>query len=204
MSGKLGIVAAVATLVVTLPLTAHAAKGGFVDESIQVADHFMIQPNSQPATIAPGATILIRDHKADVITATVTSSALMPGHVYSIWWVVFNRPWKCATPYQCGSGDLSNSGVRGSVFWGGGIMANSDGYGTTQLELRPGRTKRELFGPMTEIGLRNLRGAEIHVVLRTHGPAGEAGTVALQLGTVDDACPAAGCANSFFSLHRVK
>lgn len=185
----------------------HFKHGGKLRESIQVADHFMFQPNGAPATIAPGATILIRDLKDRVITATVTSAALTPHYAYSIWWVVFNRPQFCAVPYECGSGDLGNDQVKGSVFWGGGLLADAGGYGNTQLELREGRVDRELFGPMNDHGLRNLKRAEVHLVLRTHEDAGVAGTVAKQIGTANEACPLTDmgepdCRNVFFSVHR--
>ena len=159
-----------------------AALAGEVRESIQVADHFMFQPAPAEPTIAPGATILIRDLKNRVVTATLTSAALEAHTAYSIWWVIFNRPQNCAAPWQCGSGDLGNSAVRPSVFWAGGLLADGDGYGNTQIELVQGRTDRELFGPMKDTGLRNITNAEIHLVLRTHGPVGVAGPVADQIG----------------------
>ena len=115
---------------------------------------------------------------------------------------MFNKPQNCAIPYECGSGDLGTANVRGSVFWGGGILADDTGYGNTQIELRRGRTDRELFGPMTDFGLRNVKSAEIHVVLRSHGDIGIAGTVAEQMGTANVACPPGGCSNAFFSVHR--
>lgn len=190
------------SLLLAFSVSANAA--GNVKESIQVADHFMIQPAPAAPTIAPGATILVRDLKNKVVTATLSSAALTPGDAYSIWWVVFNRPWNCATPWQCGSSDVGVPSVGGSVFWAGGLIADGDGYGNTQIELVEGRTKRELFGPMTATGLQNIWNAEIHLVLRTHGPAGIAGSVADQVGSANLACPEAGCANRFFSVHRTK
>jgi len=187
---------------IALPAIAHGddwGKGNRVRESVEIAEHFMF---GDPPTQVNGATILIRDFPAGIITATVTSSALEAHSAYSIWWVVFNRPGNCAIPFECASSDLGNPAVRGSVFWGGGLLADGDGYGNTQIELRRGRTSRELFGPMLDTGLKNLRGAEIHLVLRTHGPAGMAGTVGKQIGTANEACPAGGCQNAFFSVHR--
>jgi hypothetical protein len=192
-------------LLLTTPIAALAeddkGKGNTVRESIQVADHFMF---GAPPMLVQGATILVRDFAAKVVTATVTSAALEPHSAYSIWWVVFNRPQFCAIPYECGSGDLGNPAVMSSVFWGGGLLADGDGYGNTQIELRRGRTERELFGPMRNDGLQRLRSAEIHLVLRTHGPAGMAGSVAAQIGTANEACPPGGCQNVFFSVHRAK
>lgn len=201
MKRSIKLLGAVVGLALVVPMTAYAAN---VKESIQIADHYMFQPAPAEATIAPGATILIRDLKNRVITATLTSAALEAHTAYSIWWVVFNRPQNCATPWKCGSGDLSNSAVGPSVFWAGGFLSDADGYGDTQIELVQGRTKRELFGPMKATGLQNIFAAEIHLVLRTHGPAGVAGPVADQIGSADLACPADGCKNVFFSVHRVK
>lgn len=195
------ILGAVAGLLVAMPMAASAAN---VKESIQVADHFMFQPAPAAPTIAPGATILIRDLKNKVVTATLSSAALEAHSAYSIWWVVFNKPQNCATPWQCGSGDLGNNAVGPSVFWAGGLLSDGDGYGNTQIELVQGRTKRELFGPMKATGLQNIFNAEIHLVLRTHGPVGVAGSVADQVGSANLACPADGCKNVFFSVHRVK
>ena len=57
---------------------------------------------------------------------------------------------------------------------------------------------------MLDTGLQKLKTAEIHPVLRTHGPAGVAGTVAKQVDTASEACPAEGCRNVFFSVHRAE
>lgn len=193
---RLGIVA---SLMLAVPLTANATHN--VQESIQVADHYMFQPPGTDPTIAPGATILIRDFKAGIVTATVTSAALTPDYAYSIWWVVFNRPQFCAVPYECEVSDLGNDAIKPSVFWGGGLLADGSGYGNTQIELRRGRTDRELFANTKNYGLQNLKNAEIHLVLRTHDDIGVAGTVAMQIGTANEACPATGCRNVFFSVH---
>lgn len=186
------------SLSIALPATAEG-NGNRVRESVEVAEHFMF---GDPPMQVAGATILIRDFAARIVTATVTSSALVPHHAYSIWWVVFNNPQNCATPYECAGSDLGDPLVRGSVFWGGGLLADGDGYGNTQIELRRGRTDRELFGPMLDTGLQDIRNAEIHLVLRTHGPAGLAGGVGQQVGSANEACPPGGCQNVFFSVHR--
>ena len=65
----------------------------------------------------------------------------------------------------------------------------------------PRRTERELFASSRNSGLRNLKGSEIHVVLRSHGPAGVAGTIAEQIGTANLACPSEGCQNVYTSIH---
>lgn len=91
--------------------------------------------------------------------------------------------------------------AKASAIWGGGFLADEFGDGNTSLGLVRGKTRREVLVG-SDVGLLNVRRAEIHVVLRTHGRAGVAGTVADQIGTANEACPPEGCANKFFSVHR--
>ncbi len=173
-------------------------------ESVEVANHHVFG-TSDPVD---GATILIRNYRDQIVEATITSRALEADTAYSIWWAVFNRPQFCNVPYACTGGDLEINGgdprVRASVFWGGGFVSDSMGYANTAITLRPGRTKRELFAQSRPYGLRNLRTAELHVVLRSHGRAGEAGPVSVQIGTASQACPTDGCFNAFASIHSVE
>lgn len=178
--------------------TQHRVPGG---ELFHVADHHRFNTDE----LVNGATILVRDLRHHQVNAYVSSKALAPDTAYSIWWAIFNRPRFCATPNDCKITDLEAFGgdprVRASVFWGGGFV--SDAYGTvnTSLRLRPGRTKRELAVGTRDYGLRNLAGAEIHLVFRTHGTAGAAGPLSLQVGTENEACPEDGCRNVFASIH---
>jgi len=170
-------------------------------ESVEVSDLFFFGTFDK----SNGAVTLVRDFRRQKIEATVTSNALTPGDAYSMWWVVFNFPKYCATPYMCASSDLEINGgdprIRASVFLAGGFLADALGGGNTSLSLTRGRTTRELFAQSKDYGLQNLRGAEIHLVLRTHGTAGVAGPVAKQIGTAGEACPMSGCVNQFFSIH---
>lgn len=174
---------------------------GKTKEAIQVADHHIFGSN----VAVDGATLLIRDYKNREVRASVMTGALEPDFAYSIWWVVFNNPQYCATPYACTGGDLEINGgdphIKASVFYGGGMLADGTGHATTELTLVPGRTTRELFAMSKDYGLRNLRKAEIHLVIRSHGLAGIAGPVSMQIGTANQACPDAGCANVFASVH---
>lgn len=149
-----------------------------------------------------GAVILTRDLQNWRLNADLTSTALVPGDAYSIWWVIFNFPRFCAEPYQCAGSDIAGSSrAWASAIWGGGFVADEFGDANTSLGLVRGKTRREVLSG-TNVGLINIRRAEVHIVLRTHGPAGIAGPVANQIGTANDACPMEGCANKFFSVHR--
>jgi len=183
---------------------ANAGDDGGMRESVQVSDLHVFGSGE----LIDGATILVRDFSAGNAHATVTTRGLEPETAYSIWWAVFNYPAYCAKPFACAVTDLEVFGgdpkIKASVFWGGGFIADAFGYANTALVLPAGRTSRELFGQTSDYGLQNLHGAEIHVVLRSHGEAGVAGPVATQIGTAMGACPPAGCVNAFFSVHSPK
>jgi hypothetical protein len=187
----------------------------YVQESVEVSDlyKFSAAPTDQDKVI--GGAILVRDFENQVVDATITTSALSPGHVYSIWIVVFNNPWYCSDP--CSINDLpfqnGDRRIDTSVFYGGGFITDASGHGTTALKIVPGRTRRELFAPAqsNDSGLRRdrLRWAHIHLVLRDHGlpMPGQVGT---QIGTASGACnpdpaypppPGMDCFNAFASFH---
>lgn len=172
----------------------------FVDESVEVSNHRIFPAGPE----VDGYTVLVRDFRNKEVRIDVASAALEPDTAYSIWLVAFNNPEHCAMPYACSPADLANPDVRGSAFWGGGILADENGYGSTSMVLQPGRTERELFANMSDLGLQDIHRAEIHIVLRSHGPTGLAGSVADQIGTAFLACPGgvpAGCVNRFASVH---
>lgn len=181
----------------------QSSKAKRVKESIELSDLFVFGTENK----VNGAITLIRDFDNKEIRARMTSNAFVPDTAYSIWWAVFNRPQYCLEPYRCSTADLAptaNPKVRPSVFWAGGFVADSYGNANTSMVLKPGRTSRELFAGTKNYGLQKLRSAEIHVAIRTHGPAGVAGSVANQIGTSFDACPASGCTNDFVSFHPVR
>jgi hypothetical protein len=106
------------------------------------------------------------------VNLTVHTTGLGSDNAYSIWWVIFNNPDACAA--GCAGSDLENPAVEGSVMNATGRVADFDGNGWFSAFLPVGfmHTEpasgniRQIFGP----GLQNLKGAEIHVVIRCHGP----------------------------------
>lgn len=87
----------------------------------------------------------------------------------TIWWVVFDSPENCANGIGgCGLDDLGDPAVNASVLHATGHVIPPDGYATfvASLHETPGTTVAPLFGP----GLVDAEGAEIHAVVRWHGP----------------------------------
>ncbi|HVL97723.1 MAG TPA: hypothetical protein VM324_00305 [Egibacteraceae bacterium] len=125
-------------------------------------------------TNAAGATMSLR-------TAELDRGA------YTIWWVVFNHPQHCTDPFdpafECGPGDLFASGVDASVLYAAGNVVGGSGRAGFGARLRTGDDSEALFGP----GLTNPTQAEIHAVVRTHGPL-IPGMVEEQIHTFNGGC----------------
>lgn len=196
MMGKL-TARSIACIVLSLAVGASAGSPT-PRESVDVQNLYVVGTSD----MTRGAVTLTRDFVNNRLNAAVTSMDLMPDDAYSIWWVIFNYPQFCATPHACTGADIAGSPqVKASAIWAGGFIADAFGHANASIGLVKGGTQREVLAG-TDVGLLNLRGGEIHVVLRTHGTAGIAGSVADQIGTANMACPPSGCMNKFFSVHQ--
>jgi hypothetical protein len=100
-------------------------------------------------------------------TFTFHARDLMPGHVYTIWFVVVNNPAACASS-PCTPADviLNSEAVESDVIYGAGHVAGQSGNGTFGGHLPADDWSGSWFGN----GFANPRGAEIHLVLNDHGP----------------------------------
>ena len=93
------------------------------------------------------------------------TTGLIPGHTYTIWAGVFNDPDECT-----GKCDITDFGVEGwSIIWTGeGLIADEDG----EIEFEALVIENEPAGEIvTGPGLVEMEGAEIHLFIRSHGPA---------------------------------
>lgn len=108
---------------------------------------------------------------------TLRTSDLVKGHAISIWWVIFNNPEACDG--DCGIEDLfvdfpadltPNPDTNPAVMGGAGNVVGGSGIAAFAAHLNEGQITVEhpLFvgGP----GLMDAREAEIHLVVRSHGP----------------------------------
>lgn len=125
------------------------------------------------------------------VSLSLTTNGLEPGHAVTVWWVVFNNPEHCMNgeaPMLCGEGDLLIAGgdeaVEGTVLAATGHIIGPDGAGHFDAYLATGDTTAVMGdGP----GLTNPLGAEIHLVIRTHGPP-QSGLVGDQVQTFGGGC----------------
>lgn len=92
-----------------------------------------------------------------------------PDHAHTVWWVVFNNPNACTD--SCGLDDLARPAVNATVMWATGDVSDRHGAIDLTAHLNEGELPLEPFGlPGDDDGLVNADKAEIHAVVRSHGP----------------------------------
>jgi hypothetical protein len=103
-------------------------------------------------------------------------SGLDLGAAYTVWWVIWNNPKKCATN-PCGLDDL---GVEGNaVIYATGFVTGESGAASVIAELSAGKLPSGMFVSGIPGVLQWGRGqrSEIHMLVQTHG--------SIKLGSVD-------------------
>ncbi|MDG2333826.1 MAG: hypothetical protein P8Q97_06320 [Myxococcota bacterium] len=149
--------------------------------------HEFMPVDPMPASII-GAPIHDSEIELDRISGGVVieaeTSGLTPQSAYTVWALVFNDPSACVD--EC---DLSDMGAEGfSALWSGvGFVANEEG----EAEFESIMFKNEPAGEvLMGEGLMNARRAEIHLIIRSHGPAafGDSELLDSQLTTFAGGC----------------
>jgi hypothetical protein len=147
---------------------------------------------------------------AEGASVAIETAGLQPGHAVTLWWVVFNNPEACThgdERARCGADDLAEEAVEPSVLGGDGHIVGPDGKGLFSSFLATGDATTAIEGA----GLTNPQGADIHFVLRTHGPV-QPGLLETQLQTFGGGCNDSTeelgtpgdymCANVQFAVHE--
>ncbi len=204
------------------PLLPTAATAAPTQDS--TAEVFTFADQADGSLDTPvGTSRLARENSG--ISATFRTGQLRADHAYTLWIVVFNRPANCSKP--CNDDDIFVGGdPRGPMndakikaadihaVYGGGKVAGASGTTGIDTRLRVGDASREDLLAKINPGaaLKDARGAEVHLVLRSHGPR-IPGRVEEQLGSYAGGCtrflypPAVPknegeCADLQFAVHR--
>lgn len=130
-----------------------------------------------------GRSVVVRTQRG--VLALLRTSDLVAGDAYTVWAVIFNNPDACDGP--CDASDLANPDVAGFSTLGTGKVADREG---TMFYMRI-PSGEQLMDP---------RGAEIHFVVRTHGPA-IPDLVEEQISTLNGGCPPNTCSNVLMAKH---
>jgi hypothetical protein len=167
------ISACIAALVAQIALTSAAkATGNAPALGAAAAEDASEKISIRPVLVVMSTTVvpaagsqLIRTR--DGVFMTLSTKNLTPGWVYTAWWGIFNNPSNCATR-PCSAADFGPTNpVQGSRVNAGGRIIGPDGSAIYSAFLGLGDTTGAFDGP----GLLNPKHAEIHLVVRSHGPA---------------------------------
>ena len=116
----------------------------------------------------------------------------LPVGAYSLWYVIFNDPSGCSDG-ECGENDVlpppGTPDANVSVLWATGGVVGPDRVGHFSASLGTGvdaALGQVIYGD----GLVNPMGAEIHVIVRYHGPAlwNDANELVGQMSTLQGFC----------------
>ena len=139
--------------------------------------------------IITGTAKLVRTNSK--VSMNVKINDLVPGHAYTMWWVIWNNPENCGVPYACSDADFLNpDAVKVEVLYATGHVVGGSGQGNFSASLNENDDDNTinpdfllpLYG-----GLLDARKAEVHVVLRSHGPK-VPGIVNEQIGSYGGGC----------------
>lgn len=95
---------------------------------------------------------------------------LEPGTASTIWLVIFNNPEGCTAP--CDEDDLFRDAPAPDVLYGTGNLVDADGAYHASGRRKEGDNSGSLWEilGLPSPGLIDSRTAEIHLIIRTHGP----------------------------------
>jgi len=106
----------------------------------------------------------------DEITVSVETGGLEPETAVTLWLLVFNQPENCSGP--CGEDDLFNSSIESDVLYLDGALVGSSGEARFVGRRQAGNTDYSIAPALGQaaFGLRDVDGAELQLVVRSHGP----------------------------------
>lgn len=189
-AAALALVATAGTLGAT-PATAGTAVSRAPVVAFQAAGDVgggVLEPGTTYPPTSHGFATLLRD--IDSVQVDIETSNL-PAGAYTVWWLIFDTPAGCSDK-SCGVDDLFNPDATVSVFRAtAGVVPTN---GVAQF-----RARHRVGDDLGEPGTQHLLGdgslhpssAEIHNVIKYHGPASDdPETLHAQLTTAAGGCNA--------------
>jgi hypothetical protein len=119
----------------------------------------------------------------DAVSAYLSMGDLDARAAYTVWWVVWNNPGDCVD--GCGLDDIGLA----SIFYATGFVTGPSGTANASAHLEAGDYTDgiEVLLDNGGLALGNGLGAELHMIVRTHGRVIR-GRVAEMISTVGGAC----------------
>jgi hypothetical protein len=145
------------------------------------------------------ATLIRNDNK---ISMTFNAENLTPGNAYTVWWVIWNKPENCAIPYACDLGDFATTQlVEVDALFATGHVVGGNGVG----HFAASRKESDITGSTNYLfdepafPLEDARTAEVHLLLRDHGPA-IPGQLNEQISSYLGSCDIYACYEPMFAI----
>lgn len=185
---------------IMLAAAAQGAAQSTESRNLKTSITKVIQFGNASVTIPYAGASLSRNNEGAL--GTISTSQLAPGHVVTLWWAIFNVPSQCAGAV-CAPPDLNNPLVNGSLQLGGGEVVGVSGRvnfsGYLGVGDNTGFYRLPMFPNMPDPapGIVDTNAAEIHLVIRDHGPASSDPTILQQqLSSFPGGCTVSNpCAN---------
>lgn len=117
-----------------------------------------------------GSSKIVRNSRG--VAVRLSTTGLEPGTAITLWLVVFNRPENC-TPPGCGEDDVvPGTAAMVDVINITGSLVGGSGKATVAAHHRAGEVGYSVFNLLGAAapGLIDPRSAELHLVVRSHGP----------------------------------
>jgi hypothetical protein len=141
------------------------------------------------AVTVVGRSSLVRTETG--ISASFHGEQLPAGQAVTMWLVIFNYPQFCASS-PCGPADMANPDVKFDALYGGGHVIGGSGSANFGGQLPVGDASGSLFNetgmPERAVGLLNPLGAELLLMLHSHGPAGTGQVLKAQISSFLGGC----------------
>jgi hypothetical protein len=129
-------------------------------------NHVETHPSQGDVRVIEGAQATLTMTKTGAF-ASIETSELVPGHAYTLWFVVINQPEACENS-PCNANDVlkRTSMTKADVGYGDGLIAGPDGNGQFTTFRKLGNLPQAWLGT----GFKDPWKAEIHLVVHDHGP----------------------------------
>ena len=151
----------------------------------------------------------------DGMCLTINAKNLEVG-AYTSWLAIFNNPSACANPApnvdaECGAPDVGNLDTNTTMMWATAAIVGPNTKSHINFCYDLGQLSHQVLPVGTQQGLIDSKTAEVHVILRYHGPAkfDDASLLGSQLNDFNGGCAQLDmgiegfeCIETHFAVHK--
>lgn len=173
-------------------------QGAGLTSSVQQGGYFWLPASGKSGAVADSQATLLRQSTWMKHESFVTG--LVPGHVFTVWWIFFNNPQSCGgggpNGTRCSFADIGNAAVQASFEGGGGGIVDGSGDLYVENSINENDASRCVSGAPLPCngGLHDASTADVMLITRDHGPPQD-GILDQQQTTFGGGCANYPCVN---------